>query len=887
MAMLSDLRYRLRALFRRHAVETELDQELHFHLEKEVEKYMRSGMTEEESRRRARLAFGGDAQIKEDCRDARGTGLIETTLQDVRYALRQLRENPVFAAVMVLTLALSIGANSAIFSVIYSVLLRSLPYPQADKLTRIFMSTAAFPKFPLNPFDFRDIRARNRSFESMAAYTRSDMQLASSSGGAIRVNGFRLTAGFFHVLGIEPELGREFDTNSEIPGNELQVILSDRLWRVEYGADPKIIGRKVTLNAQPFTVVGVMPPGTAHPGNKYHAVSYGEDVDVWTPFTFEGDPSQRGSHYIEAIARLKDGVSAGGAQAEVFSIMNTIAHEHGNEMGQWRMLVVPLDREIVGPNRQMLLVLLGAVTMVLLIACANAANLLLARAAARQRELAVRTALGASRARLVRQLLTESLLLALTGGALGLVLALGGVKGFISLLPSDFPRLHEIRVSAAVFLFTLTISSVTGILFGLVPALQASRIDPRRGLHEGGHAATGGAKMSRLRDALVVAEVSLACVLLVGAGLMFRSLLNLLHLDPGFEQQHVLTANLWLPGAAYKTMPERSRFYERLATELESIPGVSSAGLGSDLPWTGWDDNASFSIEARQPPPHQDFGARYHVATWDYFRALGIPLIRGRFFTREDNADGPKVIVINQALANLYWPKGDALGKRITFDDHPKDSDWLTIVGVIGDVKDKPESANARPAFWWSALQAPFSQISVVVRANADPQVLTRAVRAAVHRIDPSLAVAELRWMDEVADVTVATPRFAFVLVGIFAGLAILLAAIGTYGVIAYSVSRRTSEFGLRMALGARRMDVVLLVLRQAAMLTLSGAVLGMAFALLAGRVLKSMIYEVNPSDPLIFSAAGVFVIAMALTACWLPARKATKADPMIALRAE
>jgi len=591
------------------------------------------------------------------------------------------------------------------------------------------------------------------------------------------VNGFRITAGFFHVLGIESELGREFDTNAEIPGNGLQVILSDRLWRTQFGADPNIIARKITLNAQPFTIVGVMPPGTAHPGNEYHAVSYGEDVDVWSPFAFEGNPAQRGSHYIEGIGRLKDGVTAEAAQGEVLSMMNTIAHEHGNDMGHWRMLVVPLDREIVGPNRQMLLVLLGAVTMVLLIACANAANLLLARAAARQRELAVRMALGASRARLVRQLLTESLLLALTGGALGLLLALGGVKGLVSLLPADFPRLHEIHVSTPVFLFTFLVSSVTGILFGLVPALQASRTDPRQGLHESGRAATGSAKMSQMRDALVMAEVSLACVLLVGAGLMFRSLLNLLHLDPGFQRQHVLTANLWLPSAAYKTMPELSRFYERLATELESIPGVSSAGLGSDLPWTGWDDNTSFSIEGRKPPLHQDFGARYHVATWDYFRALGIPLMQGRFFTREDSADRPK--------ANLYWSKGEALGKRITFGDHPKDSDWLTIVGIVGDVKDKPESTNTHPAFWWSALQTPFSQMSVVVRANSDSQALTQAVRAAVHRIDPSLAVAEVQWMDDVADAAVATPRFAFVLVGIFAGLAILLAAIGTYGVIA------------------------------------------------------------------------------------------------------
>jgi predicted permease len=545
--MLSDLHYRLRTLFRHDAVESELDQELRFHFDNEVEKYVRSGMTKEAARRRARLAFGGDTQIKEQCRDARGTGFIETTLQDMRYALRQLRENPVFAAVMVLTLALSIGANSAIFSVIDSVLLHSLPYRQPKQLTRIFMTAEAFPKFPLNPFDFRDMRTRTRSFESMAAYTRTDMQLAGNSGEANRVNGFRITAHFFHVLGINPELGREFDTNAEIPGNELQVILSDQLWRTQFGADPKIIGHKVTLNAQPFTVVGVMPPGTAHPGNEYHALSYGENVDVWSPFAFEGDPAHRGPHYIEGIGRLKDGVTTETAQAEVLSMMNTIAHEHGDDMGHWRMLVIPLDREIVGPNRQILLVLLGAVVLVLLIACANAAS--------RQRELAVRMALGASRTRIVRQLLTESLLLALTGGALGLLLALAGVKGLVSLLPQDFPRLHEIHVSIPVFLFTFIVSSVTGILLGLVPALQASRKDPRQGLHEGGRAATGSARASRPRNALVVTEVSLACVLLVGAGLMFRSLLNLLHLDPGFQHQHVLTANLGLPGAAYKPCP--------------------------------------------------------------------------------------------------------------------------------------------------------------------------------------------------------------------------------------------------------------------------------------------------------------------------------------------
>src|SRR6201996_444851 len=891
--MWNDLRFRLRALFRRSAEETELNEELRFHFERQVEKYKLSGMGEEEARRRARLLFGGHEQVKEDCREARGTSFVEDARQDMRYAVRQLRANPTFAVVIVLTLALSIGANSAIFSVINGVLIKPLPYRQPEKLVRIFFTNAVFPKFPLNPFDFRDFRARNKSFEGLAAFTRGDMQL-SGSGEPVRLNGISITSGYFRVLGLTPRLGHEFDEKAEIPGNGLQVILSDRVWRERFGAAPDILGRKITLNAQPFTVVGVMPAGTAHPGNEYQPLAYGENVDVWRPFSFEGDPSNRSSHFMEVIGRLQQNVTLAQANAEMNALLTQIGNEHGG-YGSWKLLVILLSDEVVGASRQLLLVLLGAVGMVLLIACANAANLMLTRAAARQREISVRVALGAPRSRVVRQLLTESLLIACLGGALGLAMALVGVKLLVSLLPVNFPRAHDIHVSAPVFLFTLLVSVVTGVLFGLAPALQASRTDPREGLHKGGRATTGGGRQSRLRNALVVSEVSLACVLLIGAGLMLRSLLNLMHLDPGFQTEHVLTAMLSLPRERYKTPASLTRFYQELPRGIRSLPGVESVGLGSDIPWTGYDENiGGFTIEGRQPPPHQEFHARYHIATPDYFRAVGIPLQHGRFFTDADKGDAPWVLIINHAMAEQYWPGEDAVGKRIAFSDTPKEKDWIRIVGVVGDVKDQPNSPGAEPAFWWAASEISFHfsrllvpELLLAVRADADPEFMVNAIRNQVGRLDPLLAVADVRMMDQVVTASVATPRFQFVLVGLFGGLAIVLAAIGTYGVIAYSVSQRTSEFGLRMALGARRFDVLWLVLVQAAKLILSGTVIGVVLALVLARGLKSLIYEVSPADPLTFTAIGFAVIAVAIVACYIPARKATEADPMIALRAE
>ena len=894
MAGMSRFTRKLAMLFRRGKFRDELDEEMAFHREQMERQLKTDGTAPDDARHAARRHFGNETRMREQAHESIAFG-AEGLLADVRYALRQLRANPAFTLVLLVTLALSIGANSAIFSVINGVLVKRLPYPQADRLVRIFLSSSSYPKFALNPFDFRDYRARNHSFESMAAITRHDVQL-SGAGEPVRLNGFGITSGYFRVLGLQPELGREFDFSAEHPGNGYQAVLSDRLWRTRFGADPTVIGQKITLNLQAYTVVGVMPAGTEHPGNEYHSIAYGDTVDVWVPFMFEGNSTRRGSHFIEGIGRLRSGVSVDQARAEMNAIMTQLGREYPNNDTGWTVLVIPLYTEIVGQSRPMLLVLLGAVGMVLMISCANAANLLLARAASRQREVAVRMAMGAPRRRIVRQLLTETLLISLVGGALSLLLAEVGVRALVALLPADFPRAHDIQVSAPVFVFTFLVSLLTGIVFGMAPALQAARTDPRQGLQNaGGRSTLGSGHQSRLRNALVVSEVSLACMLLVGAGLMLRSFLNQLRLDPGFRQDHVLTANLSLPHAQFKTDADVARFYDQIVTSfysrlvdsLASLPGVQSVGVGTDLPWTGYDENTGFNIEGKKPKPDQEFHARYHGASADYFRALGVPLLGGRFFSPGDKDGAPLVVIVNRSMAERYWPGENVVGKRITFDDQPKEKDWMTIVGVVGDVKDQPNSPSATPALWWPCLQNPSADMSIVIRSSSNPESLIVGLRDQVRQLNPALAVADIRVLDQITEAGVATPRFAFILVGIFAALAILQAAIGTYGVISYSVSQRTSEFGLRVALGASPSNVSRLVLSQAARLALSGTAIGVVASLALARLIRSLIFQVSPTDPATFISVSAVMIAVALLACYIPARRATRADPMQALRSE
>ncbi len=873
---------RIRTLMRRGAVERDLATELQYHFDRQVLENLSRNMPPEEAHRAAAGALDGLTIVQEECRDMRRANHIENLFRDLRYAIRAMSRNPGFTAVIVLTLTLAIGANSAIFSVIDGVLIAPLPYPEPNRLVRLFFSSAAFPRFSLNPWDFHDFRERARSFDGLAAFFHSDVQL-SGVGDPERIPAVRVTAGYFGVLGIKPARGRDFTRVDENASNSQNVILSDRLWRRRFAADPDILGKTILLDSAPYTVVGVMPPGTQHPGNTYRPLAHGDTVEAWMPFPFEGNPDQRGSHYLDAIGRLKKGVTEQQSQDEISRITAQVLSEHKNR--GWHTLVVPLYQEIVGKSQKLLLILLGAVAAVLLIACVNAANLLLARSTARRQEIAVRAALGAGRARLLRQMLTESLLISVAGAIGGSLVAIFGTKALVALLPADFPRAHAIHLDATVFAFTLVIALASGLLFGFAPALQASRTSPVQALREGGRGTTGGRGMVRLRSLLVIAEIGMASALLIGAGLMLRSFVNLMRADPGFQPEHVLTAKVALPRAQYKKGQDIGVFFDRLADNLAAIPGVVAAGAATDIPWTGYDENSGFGIEGRPDNPNDGPHARYHSATPGYFRAMGIPLIAGRFASASDTATAPEVVIINQAMAHRYWPNQPAVGKRITFAGPPH---WLTVIGIVGDVKDAPNSPAAEPAFWWPEAQMQAdSSMSLAVRSSAAPGPLLDSVRREVRALDPSLAISGVQTMDQVATDSLSTPRFSLALIGLFACLALALAAIGMYGVIAYSVSQRMHEFGLRMALGANPWDVQRGVLADGIRLAAAGVALGVGCALLLASVVRSLLFEVGASDPATFIAVAVLAIAVATLACYVPARRATLGDPMSALRCD
>lgn len=877
---------RLRSLFGRTSVERELDRELSFHLDQLTEENIAHGMSPADARAAAKRSLGGVSQIQESCRDMRRTQQVETIWSDLRYAVRTLGRTPGFAAILVLTLALSIGANSAIFSVVRGVLLRPLPFPHADRLVRIYFASDTQPKFPLNPNDFRDFRERNRTFESMAAITRHDLQLSGIAGDPVLLRGFSVTGGYFGTLGLHPARGRDFTVDDELSARGYVAILSDRLWRNRFASDPNIFGRKITLNTETYTIVGVMPPGAQHPGNNFQRVADGDTVDLWTPFEIYKDQKDRGSHYMDAIGRLKPGVTPQQASADIGAILTQLQHEHTGK--GWRTYLVPLYTEMVGKSERMLLVLLGSVGLLVLIACVNAANLLLARSSARVREIAVRAALGATRGRIVRQLLTESMVIAMAGAAFGTLLAFAGVRALVSFLPADFPRASSIRLDAPVFAFTLATAVLTGLLFGLVPALTASRANLQNSLRESGRNSTGTGRQLQLRNFLIVGETGLACLLLIAAGLMLHSFVNLLRADPGFQPEQVLTASISLPYQHYRKGIQRVQFYEKLIANLEALPGVQAAGAGTDLPWTGYDGNFDgFMIEGYTAEQNRKTTARYHVATPDYFRALGIPLLAGRFFDGREKEDGPNVVIVNEAMAARYWPGQNAAGKRISFDDHPKEKDWIQVIGVVRDVKDRPYSTSIRPAFWMPHPQQAERNLMVAVRVNSDPAQLVGQLRLAVHELDPELAVADVRLMDQIAGSALSGQRFALVLVGLFALLALVLATFGMYGVISYSVNRRMHEFGLRMALGAQPADLVRLIVGEGLTLSIAGAAAGLLCATGLTKVLGSLLYAVSPTDPFTFSAVALLALATTTLACYLPARRAAAADPMHSLRAE
>jgi predicted permease len=808
---------------------------------------------------------------------------MQTFWQDLHYGARMLYKNPGFTLIAVVTLALGIGANTAIFSVVNGVLLKPLPYREPEQLIRVFERSRTQPKFPMSGGNFQDYREQNSTLIGLALYTRQDLEL-SQDDKPERLAALRVSAGFFELLGAQPLLGRDFRREDELPDNNQVVILSHGLWRRRFNSDPNVIGRVITLSRQPFTVVGVAPPGFQHVGGDYRSMPHGESVDAWWPVALRPQAG-RGAHFLNAVGRLKPSVSAAQAEADFNTIAGQLADRFPNTNRGWGIAIEPLHEEIAGRARTTLLALFGAVFFVLLIACVNVANLLLARATTREREIAVRAAVGAGRWRIARQLLTESLLLAMAGGVAGILLAQWAIDALRAFGPEQLPRLQAVSIDGRILLFTLGVTLLTGLLFGLAPALQAGRVDLNELLKEGGRGGSG--RRRRLRDALVITEVALALALLTGAGLLIRSFWKLQQTDPGFNPERVLTASLSLPGVRYGESSKAITFQQQLLERLAALPGVQSTGLTSDLPWTGYDENAGFIIEGKTFPPNDGPSARYHFVSSDYFRTIGAPLIAGRFFNTDDRQDTQSVVLINRAMAERYWPGENAVGKRFTFSSQPGERDWFMVVGVVGDVKDFPHSSAAAPAFYWSLAQQTSRQFILVVRSSAEPVRLVEAMRSEVRALDKDLPLAEVKTLEAIAGTAVAGRRFTLWLVGFFALTAMALAAVGIYSVLSYLVAQRTHEIGLRMSLGAQFGDVLQLVIRQGMTLVLSGLVLGIASSFALTRLIRGLLFEVSATDPLAFALAAALLALVALLACYIPARRATKVDPMIALRCE
>jgi len=809
---------------------------------------------------------------------------LATLWQDLEYAFRMLRRSPGFTAIAVLTLALGIGANTAIFSVVSGVLLRPLPYPESGELVRVFTVLPTQPHFPMAIADFYDYRERSKVFGSSALYAERDLDLTANERPE-HLSGMAVTHEYFQVLGFHPILGREFEESEEYKKNNHVVVLSERLWRTRFKSDPNIVGKGVLLSGESFTVIGVMPAGIQHVGGDFHSPAHGETVDLWWPLGLlphEAAGCDRGCHYLNMVARLAPGISAAQAGAAMNSVSAQLAKEHPDNAHQ--ILVVPLKEEIVGRARLMLFVLLGAVGFLLLIACVNVANLSLARATTRQREFALRAVLGAGNFRILRQLLTESLLLAFMGCGLGMVFAIWGVDALIALGPEKLPRLQAVHMDAGVLGFAALITVLTSVIFGLAPALATLRTDVNQTLKDGDRGTTPASGRSGLRNVLVIVETCLALVLLAGAGLLMRTFINLQHVNAGFQPEHVLTFRTDLPNKRYPDDATSIRFYKNLVERLKTLPGVQAAGVSSDIPWTGYDENSSFTIEGRPENPNDSPEARYHFATAGYFESMGTPVMSGRAFALTDDEKAPKVVTINAALARRYFPGEDAVGKLLDL--------WgmkgVKIIGVVGDVKDSPDGGAAKPAFYFNDWQNTDRDARVIVlRSTANLAPLVQAVRAEISAMDKDLPVTDIKPMEDVGAHAFSSARFTFLLIGCFAGLALLLACVGIFGVMAYSVTQRTHEFGIRMALGAQQRDVLRMVLAQGARLLIAGLILGWIAALSLTRVMSGLLYGVRASDPWTFAGVSALLALVTIGACVLPALRATKVDPIEALRYE
>jgi predicted permease len=807
---------------------------------------------------------------------------VHTLWQDVHYALRLLRRSPGFALTSIATLALAIGANAAIFSAVQGILISPLPYPEPDRLVRLFEESATTPHFPVAPADFRDYRAELRTFEGLAAYFRNDLQLAEN-GEPEQLRGMQVTSGFFTVVGRQPALGRDFELDDERPGNDNVVVLSQALWMRRFDGDPGIIGRAVRLSGRSFRIVGVLPEGFRHVGGTYRTYGHEEQVDIWSVLRVPRieHPGDRFSHYFNVVGRVRRGVSASAMAADLTITGQSVAKRYPAPNSPWSPRTVPLKAEIIGTSESTLVSLSIAAAVVLLLACVNVAGLLLGRAAARSREIGVRAALGATRIRLVRQLLIESGVLALLGGGIGVGLSYAGVALLARYGPADTPRLQMIAVDRDVLGYTLLATMASALLSGLVPALQLARTGVGDTLKQGGRSVAGGAHQ-RLRRILVGVEVALAFVLVVSSGLLLRSFVSMLDTDPGFRAQEAITASVELPTARYTTGPAASAFFVRALDSISALPGVRAAAFGSDLPWTGYDENTGFSITGR--PPDRDEGpeGRYHFITAGYLAATGIPLIAGRDFSAADDSTSTPVVLVNESLARKYWSTpGAAVGARVKIWGRER-----TIAGVMGDVRDMPWHRAAIPALYFPQPQQWHPQrMLLVVRSSGDPGALVEAIRHVVRGIDPALPLANVSRLESVAGAALAARRLTLWLVATFGITALFLAVVGIYGVMTQAVRQRTHEFGVRQALGATRGDIMRLVLSSCILLTVTGLAAGGLLSLAATRLFASMLYSVKAADPATFAGVTVLLLAAAASAVYFPARRATRVSPAHALR--
>ncbi|HXS97664.1 MAG TPA: ABC transporter permease [Candidatus Limnocylindrales bacterium] len=877
-----------------------LRDEMELHLAEKAAELEADGMTAEHARAEARRRFGNFGLKQEESREIWMTRFLSELGQDLRYGLRMLVNKPTLTIVAVVTLALGVGANTAIFSIVDAVLLRPLPYPNPDRLVRIFFNE---PGVGLRDVRFSkpeldDLQTRAGVFEDVSPIFEGSEDL-TGAGEPERLEGVNGSFSYFSLLGVTPQVGRLFGPQDFVPGFAAVGVISDGLWHRAYGADPNIVGRILRLDNDPLTIIGVLPRGFHHPGPTVSG-----DAEVFCAAGFIGDPfpkPMRGTRIlVNGIGRLKPGLTLVQAQARLTAMAAELRQDFPGDyppQTQWTIEIQPLQETLVGNVRPMLLVLLGAVILIVFIVSLNIANLLLARASGRQHEMAVRLSLGASRGRMVRQMLTESMLLSLIGGAAGVAAAVGTLSFILRFVPSNVLRLREIRIDGVVLAFALLISILTGLVFGLAPALHSAKVALSAAIREGGRGSGYGTKTGRLRDVLIVSEVAFAVILMVGAGLLLRTLGNLLRENPGFNPTQVVTANIQLPNPnereadPYLNVPRRAAFNRELLRRMKAIPGVEVAAITSALPSTNTNPNAvggvadeGFAIEDRPVESSQNLHAERIRIGPDYFKVLQTSLLRGRSFTEGDEDGKPLVAIIDESTAHRYWPNRDPLGRRVRFR-RDATKPWTTIVGVVKDIKSDGLDIDGVPHIYVSTYQDSNKRLSVVLRTSLPAAALEPQIRHEIQSIDPGLPVFGVSSMNDVLDRSLASRRFSADLVGGFAGLAVLLASIGIYGLLAYMVGQRSREIGIRMALGARREDILRMFLRRGAALAAVGVVTGLVFSASSASVMASLLYGVRPHDPAVFLIVPLVLFAIAVLASYLPARRATKVDPLIALR--